>query len=83
MFDETLGKYTGIDYTIELQENAKQYHATSFPIALIQLSRKKLINLVKIRVLKKIDNSQFEASTFIIPEIHSAVRLISDFRELN
>ena len=26
MFDETLGKYTGSDYTIELKEDAKPYH---------------------------------------------------------
>ena len=32
MFDGTLGKYTGSDYMIELEENAKHYHAKSFPI---------------------------------------------------
>ena len=31
MFDGTLGKYTGSDYTIELKEDAKPYHAK--PIA--------------------------------------------------
>ena len=30
MFHETLGKYTNSDYTIELQENAKPYHAKTF-----------------------------------------------------
>ena len=27
MFDVTLGKYTGSDYTIELKEDTKPYHA--------------------------------------------------------
>ena len=31
MFDGTLGKYTGSNYTIELKENAKPYHAKPFP----------------------------------------------------
>ena len=32
MFDGTLGKYTGSNYIIELQEDAKLYHAKPFPI---------------------------------------------------
>ena len=32
MFDGSLGKYTGSDYTIELKEDAKPYHAKPFPI---------------------------------------------------
>ena len=31
-FDGTLGKYTGSNYTIELKEDAKSYHAKPFPI---------------------------------------------------
>ena len=31
MFDGTLGKYAGFDYTIELKENAKPYHEKPFP----------------------------------------------------
>ena len=51
----TLGKYTGFDYTIELQEYAKPYHAKPFPIPKIQKtnSKKKLNRLIKIGVLKK------------------------------
>ena len=33
MFDGTLGKYIGSDYTIELKEDAKPYHDKPFPIA--------------------------------------------------
>ena len=31
IFDGTLGKYTGSDYTIELREDAKPHHAKNFP----------------------------------------------------
>ena len=39
--------------------------------------------VIKIGVLKKIDNSQWRAPTFIIPKINGTVRFISDLRELN
>ena len=32
MFEGTLGKYRGSNYTIEVKENAKPYHAKPFPI---------------------------------------------------
>ena len=32
MFDGTLGKYKGSDYTIEVKENAKFYYSKPFPI---------------------------------------------------
>ena len=85
MFDETLRKYTGSDYTIELMEDAKPYHAKPFPIPKIhELTLKKEVNrLIKIGVLKKINNSQWAAPTFIIPKKNNTVRFISDFRELN
>ena len=31
MFDGTLGKYTCVDYVIELQEDTKHHHAKPFP----------------------------------------------------
>ena len=60
MFDGTLDKYTGSDYTIELKEDAKPYHAKPFPIPKVQkLNLKREVNrLIKIGVLKKINNSQ-------------------------
>ena len=33
MFDGTLGKYIGSDYTLELQDDAKPYNAKPFPIS--------------------------------------------------
>ena len=31
MIDGTLGKYTGSEYTIEIKEDAKPFHANPFP----------------------------------------------------
>ena len=39
--------------------------------------------LIEIGVLNKINNSQWAATTFIIPKKNGTVRFISDFRELN
>ena len=46
MFDGSLGKYTGSDYTIELKEEAKPYHAKpfSFPNIYEPTLKKKFIN---------------------------------------
>ena len=45
--------------------------------------KKEVDRLIKIGVLKKINNSQWAAPTFIIPKKNNTVRFISDFRELN
>ena len=55
MFDGTLGKYTGFDYTTELEEDAKPYHAKPFPIPNLHEPNK----LIKIGLLQKINNSQW------------------------
>ena len=48
-----------------------------------KLTLKKEVNrLIRIGVLNKICNSQWAATTFIIPKINDTVRFISDFREL-
>ena len=85
MFDGTLGNYTGSDYKIELQEGVKPYHAKPFPIPRIheETLRKEVDRLVEIGVLKRINNSEWAAPTFIIPKKNGTVRFISDFRELN
>ena len=85
MFDGTLGTYTGSNYKIELQEGVKPYHAKPFPIPRVheKTLRKEVDRLVKIGVLKRINNSEWAAPTFIIPKKNGTVRFISDFRELN
>ena len=85
LFDGTLGKYTGSVYTIELKEDAKPYHAKPLPIPTIhEPTLKNEVNrLIKIGVLKQINNSQWVAPTFTIHTKNGTVRFISDFRELN
>ena len=39
--------------------------------------------LCKVSVLKKVNQSEWAALTFIIPKNDNTVRFISDFRELN
>ena len=41
MFDWTLGKHTGSDYNIELQEETKPYYAKPFPIPRISRTNSK------------------------------------------
>ena len=50
MFDRTLGKYTGSDYSIELKKDANPYHAKPFPIPKIHKStlKKEINRLIKI-----------------------------------
>ena len=85
MFDGTLVNYTGSKYKIELKENIKPYHAKPFPIPKVHepTLKKEVERLVKIGVLKRINNSEWAAPTFIIPKKNGTVRFISDFRELN
>ena len=85
MFDGTLGNYTGSTYKIELKEKVAPYHAKPFPIPKVHETtlKKEVERLVKIGVLKKINNSEWAAPTFIIPKKNGTVRFISDFRELN
>ena len=79
IFDGTLSKHTGSDYTIEFQENVKP-----FPIPTIHepTIKKEVNRLIKIGVLKKFNNFQWAAPTFIIPKKNGTVRIISDFRQL-
>ena len=70
---------------IELKEDAKPYHAKSFPLPNIHepILKKEVERLIKIGVLKNINYSQRKAPTFIVPKNNGTVRFISDFRELN
>ena len=85
MFDGTLGNYTGTEYKIELLEGVKPYHAKPFPIPKVheETLKTEVNRLVKIGVLKRKNNSEWAAPTFIIPKKNGTVRFISDFRELN
>ena len=68
IFDGTLGKYVGFDYTIELKEDAKPYHVKLFSIPTNhEPTHKKEVNrLIKVGLLKKMNNSQWVAPIFMI-----------------
>lgn len=85
LFDGTLGKWRGRDYTIELKEDATPYHARPYPIpkAYEQTLRMEVDRLCELGVLKKTNRSEWAAPTFIIPKKDGTVRFINDFRELN
>ena len=80
---------------IELLEDAKPYHTKPFLIPIIhkptlkkgiihELTLMKDVNrLIRIWVLKNINNFPSAVPTFIIPKINGTVRFISDFKELN
>ena len=69
----TLVKYRGSDYTIELKEDAKRYLSKLFSNTKINKPTiKKEVNiLIKIGVLKKINDSQWPAPTSIIPYVNA------------
>jgi predicted aspartyl protease len=85
LFDGTLGKWDMKPYEVELQKDAKPYHAKAYPIPRVhqQALKTEVDRLVESGVLKKINRSEWAAPTFIIPKKDGSVRFISDFRELN
>jgi predicted aspartyl protease len=85
LFDGSLGTWTGDPYNIELKPDATPYHARAFPIPKVheQTLKMEVNRLVELRVLKKVNRSEWAAPTFIIPKKDGTVRFISDFRQLN
>ena len=68
MCDGTLGNYTGSEYKIELFEGEKLYHAKPFPIPKKheETLKTEVNRLINIGVLKRKNNLEWAASTFII-----------------
>ena len=85
LFDGTLGRWDTRPYNIELKPDVIPYHARAFPIPKIHepVLKMELDRLCSIGVLRKINESEWAAPTFIIPKKDGTVRFISDFRELN
>lgn len=85
LFDGTLGDWKGSEVHFQVKPGTKPYHARAFPIPQIheQTVRKEVDRLCKLGVLKKQNNSEYAAPTFIIPKKNQTVRFISDFRKLN
>ncbi len=85
LFDGTLGHWKNSEYEIELKENVKPHHSCAYSIPKIheRTLRYEVERLVQVGVLRKVNNSEWAAPTFIIPKKDGTVRFISDFRELN
>lgn len=85
LFDGSLGHWKGDPYKIELQKDARPYHAKAFPIpkAYELTLRLEIERLVRAGVLRKVNRSEWAFPTFIIPKKDGTVRVITDFRELN
>ena len=85
LFDGTLGTWDNKPYNIELKEGAKPYHSRPFPVPKIheRTLKVELDRLIKLGVLKQINDSEWAAPTFIILKKDATVRFISNFCELN
>ena len=81
LFDGTLGKWTGTEVKLELNENAKPYHARAFPLPKCHTETLKVEveRFRKLGVLKKVNRSQWAALTFVIPKKDGSVQFISNF----
>ena len=85
LFEGKLGLWNTPPVSLELEENAKPFHARAFPIPQIHEAtiRKECERLCKEGVLEKDSNSQWAAPTFIVPKTEGTVQLVTDFRQLN
>ena len=85
LFNGELGDWKSSPVSLELQENAKPFHARAYPVPQIHEAamRREVERLVSIGVLEECNDSAWGAPTFIIPKKDGRIRFISDFRKLN
>ena len=85
LFDVNIGAFHGKPYDIKLKPDAEPYHGKPFPVPRIhELTFKQELDRIKaIKVIKKVNRSQWGAPTFLLPKKDSKARFIYDFRELN
>ena len=81
LFDGSLGKWKGRPYDIKIKEGAKPHHA--WPYTIPKAYERTLCMdvkwLVKLRVLRGINHSEWAAPNFIIRKNDRTVRFITDF----
>ena len=77
LFDGNLGTYNGRPYDIKLKPDAEPYHGKTFTFPRIhELTLKQELDLLKaLKVINKVNHSQWGAPTFLIPNKYSIVRL--------
>ena len=86
LFDGTLGKWKGIQHQLELKDpKSKPFACRPYPVPVKNKATLMLeINrLCKIGVLRKVNNSEYQSPSTIIPKKDNTVRFITDFRKLN
>ena len=86
MFDGTLGKWKGVQHKLELKdENLPPVSCKPYgvPVATRQTLIMEIERLCKIGVLRKVNDSEWQAPSTIIPKKDKTVRFITDFRKLN
>ena len=85
MFDGNIGTWNGKPYDITLKPDADPYNGKPFTVQRIHelTFKQELDQLEDLKVVKKVNRSQWSAPTFLITKKDSTVRFISDFRELN
>ena len=86
LFDGTLGKWKGIQHELELKDpKSKPFAARPYPVpvknkATLMLEIERLCEL---GVLRKVNRSEWQSPSTIIPKKDMTVRFITDFRKLN
>ena len=77
LFDGNLGTWHGKPYDIKVKPDAEPYHGKPFPVPRIHelTFKKELDRLEYLKVIKKINRSQWGAPTFLIPKKDNTVRV--------
>ena len=81
MFDGNLGTLHGKPYDIKHKPDVEPYHGKPFPVPHIHelMFKQELNQLEAPKVINKVNCSQWDAPTFLLPNKDSTVRFISDF----
>ena len=85
MFGANLGTWYGKPYDIKLKSDKEPYHGKHFLVPCIheRTFKQELDQLEALKVIKKVNCSQWGSPKFLIPKKDSTVIFISTFRELN
>ena len=76
LFDGNLGKWHGKPYDIKLKPDAEPYHGKTFTVLRIHelTFKQELDQLEYLKVINKVNRSQWGAPKFLIPKKESTVR---------
>ena len=84
MFGGNLGTWHGKPYNVKLKPDAEPYHGKPFFSRIHELTfKQELYSLEALKVIKKVNRSQWGAPTFLIKKKDSAVRFIYNIIENN